>query len=154
MELLYVNCRAPLMLAHEFGRQMIARRKGGVIFVSSMSAFFAAPYWLGYSSSKAYNLFNGLALWGELRKYNVDVQALCPGSTKTEFGSVTGVRSRFGSMPPGPVIEESLRKLGKKPMVVTGFQNRMRRMGLHFVPRTITTLIAGRILRSLRVKTE
>src|SRR5215510_15969656 len=35
LNLLNVNCRAPLILTHEFGRQMAQRRKGGIIFVSS-----------------------------------------------------------------------------------------------------------------------
>ena len=33
-----VNCRAPLLLAHHFGRRMLARGRGGVILMSSSRA--------------------------------------------------------------------------------------------------------------------
>jgi short-subunit dehydrogenase len=41
LALLDVNCRVPLVLTHVIGRQMAQRKRGGVIFVSSVSGFVA-----------------------------------------------------------------------------------------------------------------
>ena len=43
LRLLDVNCRAPLILTHVFGRQMAERKRGGIIFVSSVSGYIATP---------------------------------------------------------------------------------------------------------------
>jgi short-subunit dehydrogenase len=52
-----VNCEAPLKLAMEFGKKMVIKGTGGIIFVSSSVAFAPTPYWTHYSASKAYTLF-------------------------------------------------------------------------------------------------
>ena len=57
LALLNVNCRAVLVLSHLFGRQMAVRRKGGIIFVSSVSGYLATPYEASYAASKVYELF-------------------------------------------------------------------------------------------------
>jgi short-subunit dehydrogenase len=36
LALLDVNCRAPLIVTHGFGRQMTKRKRGGIIFISSV----------------------------------------------------------------------------------------------------------------------
>src|SRR5262249_53197193 len=33
-----INCRAPVVLSHELGRRMVARGRGGIIFMSSLAA--------------------------------------------------------------------------------------------------------------------
>src|SRR5262249_36115403 len=78
LDLLNVNCRAPLILTHEFGRQMAQRKRGGIIFVSSVSAYIATPFEASYAASKVYELFLAESLEYELKKSGVDMLALCP----------------------------------------------------------------------------
>jgi uncharacterized protein len=85
LALLDVNCRAPLILTHVFGRQMANRKRGGIISVSSVSGYIATPLASTYAASKVYELFLTEALGYELAKEGVDMLALCPGLTKTEF---------------------------------------------------------------------
>ena len=92
LALLDVNCRAPLILTHAFGRQMTQRKRGGIIFVSSVSGYIATPYESSYAASKVYELFLAESLRYELGKEGVDVLALCPGSTDTEFHEIAGSR--------------------------------------------------------------
>ena len=92
LALLDVNCRAPLILTHAFGRQMRQRKRGGIIFVSSVSGYIATPYESSYAASKVYELFLAESLRYELGKEGVDVLALCPGSTDTEFHEIAGSR--------------------------------------------------------------
>jgi hypothetical protein len=138
LSLLNVNCRAPLILAHEFGRKMVERKRGGIIFLASVMGYLSAPLWANYAASKAYNLFMGEAMWAELRKQGVDVLALCPGATRTEFDEVAGVKSfeRMG-MTVEPVVSVALRALGRKPSVVAGWQNRLLCSLAKFVPRRV-----------------
>ncbi len=141
LELLNVNCRAPLILSHIFARKMVSRKRGGIIIVSSQVAFIAAPLWLGYSTSKVYDLYMACALESEMKQHGIDVQALCPGPTKTEFGKVAGVSGRFSSMQAETVIRESLEKLGRKLIVSPGILNKLTYGLVRIMPRKLTSRI-------------
>lgn len=79
-----------MRLTHEALPGMIARSRGYVVNVSSVSAFIREGGGVSYPSTKAWiNRFSE-ALAAELHaaKVNVHVQALCPGFTYTEFHDV------------------------------------------------------------------
>jgi hypothetical protein len=146
LALLDVNCRAPLALTHVFGRQMAQRKRGGIIFVSSVSGFVATPFETHYSASKAYELWLAEALGFELEKNGIDVLALCPGSTDTEFHGVAGSRA-VATMPVEPVVETAIRQLGEKPVAIPYWRNRLLVYLLKFTPRRLQTRVAGRVMR-------
>jgi short-subunit dehydrogenase len=52
VSILHVNSRAPLMLAHEFGRKMRDRGDGGIIFVASTVAYSGSPGWSNYAATR------------------------------------------------------------------------------------------------------
>jgi short-subunit dehydrogenase len=147
LSLLHVNCRAPLMLAHMLGRRMVKRGRGGIINVSSAMAFLPAPLWTHYAASKAYDLYLSEGLWFELREKGVDVLALCPGATRTEFSRVSGTTST--GMEPGPVVELALKNLGKKSTVIPGFSNRIIVLINRIVPRQWLIKIGAKVVRDL-----
>ncbi len=148
LALLDVNCRAPLILSHLFGRQMAQRKRGGIIFVSSVSAYIATPFEASYAASKVYELFLAESLGYELNKEGVDVLALCPGSTDTEFHKLSGSRP-VSPMAVEPVVELALKKLGKKSVAIPGWHNRFLVYLLKFAPRQISTPLAGRVMDNL-----
>ncbi len=150
LALLDVNCRAPLILTHAIGRKMTERRRGGIIFVSSVSAYIATPYEASYAASKVYDLFLGESLWYEFKQQGVDVLSLCPGSTITEFHEISGTKA-FAAMPVEPVVALALKKLGKKPSVIAGWHNRLLVLLMKMTPRRINTALAGRVMKSLRI---
>lgn len=133
LSLLYVNCRAPLMLTHAFGKRMAKRGRGGIINVSSASAFLPIPLWTHYAATKVYELYLSDGLWFELKEKGVDVLALCPGGTRTEFSKVAGIKSH--GMAPVPVVELALKRLGKKSSVIPGFGNRLTPLIDRILPR-------------------
>ena len=143
--LLDVNCRAPLILTHVFGRQMAQRKRGGIIFVSSVNGYIATPFTSTYAASKVYELFLAEALGYELSKVGVDVLALCPGSTATEFHQVAGLRP-VAAMPVQPVVQLALKQLGKKRVVITGWHNQFLVWLLKLTPRSILAPLAGRVM--------
>ena len=63
------------MLAHFFGVKMLARRRGGMIMLSSGSAQQGTAYVANYAATKAYNRILAESLWEELRGEGIDVLA-------------------------------------------------------------------------------
>ena len=59
------------MLSHHFAGKMIKRKRGGILFVSSMIGHMPNPYFSNYAGSKAYILNLGTSLNGELKKYGI-----------------------------------------------------------------------------------
>jgi len=115
--MIHVNCVAPTVLAHEFGRPMAARKRGGIIFVASVLGYLPVPYMANYGATKAYNLFLAESLWQELRPAGIDVLALSPGPTATEFAGIAGMNA-VGAMSPEQVVETALRSIGRTPSVI------------------------------------
>lgn len=101
--------------------------------MSSASAFLPMPLWTHYAATKAYALYLSEGLWFEFGEKGVDVLALCPGATRTEFAEVSGIKN--AGMKPGPVVELALKNLGKKSVVVPGFGNRLILLLSGIIPR-------------------
>lgn len=148
IDLLSVNCRALLILTHVFGQPMAQRQRGGIILVSSVLAFLSTPYSAHYSASKVYELSLAEGLHYELRRRGVDVLALCPGSTDTEFHDVAGSRP-VDPMPVEPVVRLALAGLGKKSVVIPGWRNRFLVGFLKLAPRGLSTTLAGKAMRRM-----
>jgi short-subunit dehydrogenase len=128
LSILAVNARAPLILAHHFGSLMRARKRGGMIFVSSMSALTGTSYVSEYSATKAHELALGEALWQELRPYHVDVLTALVGATNTPGWRAENPNPDAKTWPPvmsaEDTVRETLAALGKTPSFVPGRQNR------------------------------
>jgi uncharacterized protein len=111
-----VNVRGPLVLAHGFGARFRARRRGGVILLSSMGALQGMVRVANYSATKAYNLVLGEGLWAELRDDGVDVLVSCAGATRTpNYVASEPDDAKVPVQEPEQVAAETLDALGKKP---------------------------------------
>lgn len=73
---------APMQLSHAVLPQMVARKSGTIVNVSSVAGYFAAGH---YSAAKAYLTVLTESMHAEVSKHGVNVSALCPGFTRTEF---------------------------------------------------------------------
>ena len=87
-EMLQVNIVALTTLTRALLPQMIARKRGAILNVSSSAGFLPIPGMSVYSASKAYVNSFSEALRAELRGTGVSVSGLCPGPVHTEFGAV------------------------------------------------------------------
>jgi len=103
---------------------MLNRKKGGVINVSSLAAFFPLPGAVAYCTTKAALVAFSQALAFELEGSGVRVQALCPGFVYTEFHETAEHhligRSRIPKVmwkPAEPVIPASLSALRKGQVI-------------------------------------
>jgi short-subunit dehydrogenase len=124
-----VNCAGPLILAHTFAGPMVQRGRGGIILMSSLSAFHGTALVATYAATKAFNLNLGESLWEEFRPSGVDVLAVCPGATRTPGWEQSHAHIRGSLAPPvmapAPVVSEALDGLGRRPVVITGRANRL-----------------------------
>jgi short-subunit dehydrogenase len=141
LAMLDINNRAPLILAHHFGRLMRQRRRGGIIFVSSTVAFAGVPLWSNYAASKAHDLVLAEGLARELRTEGISVLALCPGPTRTELWPA-GTKPLF-PMQPNAVVNIALKKLGRKTTVVAGWKNWIAVFSTRLLPRSWNAALLG-----------
>ncbi len=152
MRVIDTDCRAPLLLTRHFGSQMRERHRGGIILMSSLTAFNGSPGLATYGATKSFNLVLGEGLWYELKKSGIDLTVCCAGAVRTP-GYETSVRSKSSFPPvlkPQKVAHEALQALGRRMIVIPGGFNRvvsflMRRL----LPRRTTVRIMGEAVEGL-----
>src|SRR5438132_9831389 len=83
-----VNVVALTFLTRSLLPQMIARKRGAILNVSSSAGFLPIPGFAVYAATKAYVTSFSEALRAELRGSGISVCALCPGPVHTEFMTV------------------------------------------------------------------
>ena len=95
-----VMISAPTALCHRFIPAMRERGYGRIVNVASFAGLMPAPagHTL-YAASKAFLIRFSEALALENRAYGINVCALCPGFTLSEFHDVTGSRKTVSQMP-------------------------------------------------------
>jgi short-subunit dehydrogenase len=85
LQMLHTHVDASVELVYAVLPQMIRRREGTIINVSSLGAYMPAPGSSIYSATKLFLKSFTESLHMELHKYGIKVQCLCPGFTHTEF---------------------------------------------------------------------
>jgi short-subunit dehydrogenase len=149
LTLLHINNRAPLMLAHHYGRSMRQLGRGGMIFLASTVAFSAVPLWSNYAASKAYDLALAEGIAKELRKDGISVLAICPGPTRSELWP-SGSKP-FMAMEPSAVVDVAFQKLGRRTTVIAGWLNWVIAHSTRLLPRSWNASIYGWVIgRMLR----
>ena len=149
--LLDVNVKTPLVLSHHFSQQMKERKKGGIIFLSSIMALGAAKNWASYNASKSHNLLLAEGLGEELKSYGVKVIALTPGSIKSGFGERSNTKAIFGALKPRHVARCGLWMLscGRRTHTA-GLMNKIIVLATRITPRFLNTKIFSFVVKSLQ----
>ena len=151
------NVFAPLKLVYLFAEQMLARGRGGVLLMSSLSAFQGSAYISTYAATKAFNIVLAEGLWEEWRQRGVDVLVCVSGAVKTPNYVASEPEQTGGlgdmTMTPDQVVQEALNALGKGPYVIPGRVNRISSFVMrHLLPRKAAVKFMGRILKGMYVK--
>lgn len=126
--LIQLNCITPLELTHIFLPKMKSKREGGIIYVSSTMGMQGIPYMAQYSATKAYLLNLGESLYSECKKYNVAIEVLLPGATRTEGANLYDIdydKLPIQWMSPDEVVDISLQNLGKNALIIPGKRNKL-----------------------------
>ena len=105
--------------------------------------------WSNNAATKGYNLLFAEGLGEELRRDGVDVLALCPGVTRTEFMRLM----RFGevmSMEADSVVRVALQSLGRKRRVTPGLVNKLVVFSTRLQPRIMNTKIYRAVIKGVQ----
>lgn len=127
--LMVLNMISVTELCKLFLKDMYCKNRGKILNVASTGAFQPGPYTASYYASKAYVLSYSRAIRREAKKKNVQVCALCPGTTNTEFFHRIGKETPRGAMTPEKTAAYAYHKLMKnKEIIVPGILNKMVRI--------------------------
>ncbi len=154
---LHTNAFTPLKSVYFFAERMLTRGCGGIILMSSLSAFQGSAYISTYAATKAFNIVLAEGLWEEWREEGVDMLVCISGAVKTP-NYVASEPERTGglgdmSMKPEQVVREALSALGKQPYVIPGRMNRVASFVMrHVLPRKVAVRFMGGVLRKMYVK--
>jgi short-subunit dehydrogenase len=146
-----VNVRGPLLLARLLLPPMLARKKGGVVLMSSLAGTQGSPRLASYAATKSFNAILAEGLWEELRPLGIDVIASCAGAILTPgYNQAQKAPKAPGTLTPAEVAEKTLRALGNGPVVIPGGVNKLARFFLaRLAPRTMAVKIMAANTRSL-----
>ena len=142
MGIIDLNIRALVALCLRFLPELRARR-GKILNVASVVAFFPGPGMAIYYASKAFTLSFGQALGQELRGFGVGVTTLCPGVTLTGFQARAGFTSDIAIMRFGAATSASVAASGYAGLiagrrtVIPGFSNKLLCRIVPLLPRAI-----------------
>lgn len=144
-QMMLVNMVALTSLTRYLLPQMIARKRGGILNVSSSAGFLPIPGLAIYAATKAYVTSLSEALRAELRGTGVSVCALCPGPVHTEFQEVA--KRPRGQRENGPefvhvsveqVVRDALTGLeADRPLVIPGLPMKIVMFLVRITPMSI-----------------
>jgi short-subunit dehydrogenase len=137
--LIDVLAKAPMQLMHAVLPQMLNRNSGTIINISSVASFIAGGT---YSAAKSYLTVHTESLHTELSKTNINISALCPGFTRTEFHQrgkmkMSGLPN-FMWLEADRVVSESWRAaMAGKAICIPGWQYKILSTVARFGPRPL-----------------
>lgn len=141
LNMIDVNIRALTHLTKVFARRMKMQGGGRIIQIASTSSFHGGPLMSVYYATKAYVLSFSEALADELAPYNIQVTAVCPGATHTDFAktadlAASGLFKRPGIMDAPTVAQLSFTGyMNGKTLVIPGRSNAVYVFMTRFFPR-------------------
>jgi len=148
LDMVQVNVSSVVHLTHLFLPEMVERRSGSILIVASVAAFQPVPYISTYAATKGFDLLFAEGLSEEARRHGVQVCALCPGSTVSEFHAVAGQPLHMA----GPQEKnEKVARVGLKalaegqPMVISGTRNWLSVEVQRIAPRRLVARIVARM---------
>jgi uncharacterized protein len=153
-QLILVNALAPLRLARAALPGMVQRRRGWVLNVSSMAGLQPSPGNATYAATKAFLTSLSESIHEELRASGVQVTAVLPGFTRTEFQQRAGIEGRdipgfAWQSVEGCAAEALAGARAGKAWVVTGRLNRVVAAAAGVAPRGIRRRVAARVTSRL-----
>lgn len=157
-EAIYVNLRAPVYLAKHFVAGMIERRRGHIVFVSSLAAAFPTPGLSVYNATKAALSSLALSLRAELAPSGVGVSVVHPGPIRdagmwadTGLATPPGIRTRSPKDVGNAVVEAIERN--RANISVASFALRAGAVAARTAPvamsRAAATLGAGQVTAAM-----
>jgi uncharacterized protein len=155
VEMIDLNVRAVVDLTARLLPALKAHG-GAVVNIASTAAFQPTPFMATYGATKAFVLHWSLALGEDLRGSGVEVLAVCPGPTSTEFFKRAGLKQGAVTDNWGQtseeVVAEALRALARgRRQVVTGWKNRLVAAFASRLPKPLAARVGAAVLARFRM---
>ena len=151
-----LHVMATVRLSHAALRAMVARDRGAIINVASVSAFVRSAGSVSYGATKSWLAAFTEGLYLDLKRANsaVKVQALCPGYTYSGFHDIMSVDRQALApssfwMTADEVVDNSLKALSRgKLIVIPGWRYKVIVSVLTRLPTSMRLLLeSGRTSR-------
>jgi len=159
MRQLHTNIHSPFKLVYLFSQHFLERGHGGILLMSSLSAYQGSAYITTYAATKAFNIILAEGLWEEWRSLGVDVLVCVAGAIKTPNLATSQPSKTNGlgdmTLEPVQVVKEALAALGEQPYVIPGRTNRVASFVMrHMLPRKVAIKFMGNTLRKMYLKSS
>ncbi len=146
VEMINLNILTLTKLSNIFAKEMLQQNSGNIVNIASTAAFQPISNFAIYAATKAYVLSFSEAIAIELKNKNINVTAICPGATKSNFMDNAGVKKiRFLSIANSKQVAAFIFKSvnNKQMIAIHGFLNKLIIFLLRFAPRSLVRKIAG-----------
>ena len=158
LEIIDLNVSALVALTHRYLRKMRERKRGTIINVSSAAGFQPIPFMATYAASKAFVSSFSEAIAEENRPFGIQVLALCPGSTKTNFFEASKIERPIqvkGQQTVEQVVDTAMKAVGSgRAKIVSGWANYIGAIAGTLVPNSISSWAMAKALRPKHQKTD
>jgi hypothetical protein len=146
VNMLDLNCKAVLIMAHHFANKMKAQpKKGAIVFMSSMVAFQGVPNAANYAATKAYVQSFSEALAVELKSEGIDVLSAAPGPVASGFAERADMKMDM-SLSPEQIGVPIIEAIGRRSTVLPGFLTKLLVYNLRMTPRWAKVQIMGKVM--------
>ena len=146
VNMLDLNCKSVLKMAHYFANKMKTQpKKGAIVLMSSMVAFQGVPNAANYAATKAYVQSLGEGLSIELKKDGIDVLSAAPGPVASGFAERANMIMDM-TLSPSDVGVPIIKAIGRKRTLLPGFLTKFLVYNLRMTPRWAKTMIMGKVM--------
>ncbi|MEH1846308.1 MAG: SDR family NAD(P)-dependent oxidoreductase [Nostoc sp.] len=144
LNLIELNVTSTVHLAKRVVKDMVDRKKGRILFTSSIVSQMPSPFQAVYAASKAFVHSFSEAIRNELKDTGVTVTALMPGATETNFFHRAGLdNTKVGSDKkddPALVAKQGFEALmaGKDSVLAESLKTKIQGTVSQLLPDTVT----------------
>jgi uncharacterized protein len=146
-----LNIRCLVALTHRYLQGMRERRRGTIINVSSAAGFQPIPFMATYAATKAFVTSFSEAIAEENRPFGIQVLALCPGSTETNFHEAAGMDRALGfkgQESAEDVVGTAMSAISTgRTKIVSGWTNWLVASAVNIVPNSLITRAMAKGMR-------
>ncbi|RLE18298.1 MAG: hypothetical protein DRJ14_04090 [Acidobacteria bacterium] len=150
IEMIQLNCVAVTKIARLFLKRMTETGRGDMIIMASTAAVQPCPWFATYAATKAFDLHLAEALWYEMKAKGINVLALNPPATATNFLAEAGIPTQQkGLATAEQAVHTAFRALGKKPSIIVGGKNRFMAFSERFTPKKLLLTVTSHIMKKM-----
>lgn len=144
LKIIDLNIGALTILTKHFLKEMVARNDGKILNLASIASETPGPWQAVYHGTKAYVLSLTEAIREEVKDTNINVTALLPGATDTDFFNKAGmqnakiVQDKESLSNPADVAKDGYDALmSGDDKIISGFKNKVMVGMSHITPDTV-----------------